>query len=188
MKFARKLGLITLLLGGMAYGEKRPIDVDKSTLTVRVLKSGLFSAFGHEHEIKAPIQEGSIDERNPSVEFTTDAANLRVMDKDVSEKDRAEIQETMLGPKVLDSGKFHEIHFVSTAIDRGGEGKWKVQGNLTIHGVTRPVQVMVEGQNGHYRGSAEIRQKDFGITPVVVAGGAVKVKDELRVEFEIWGK
>jgi hypothetical protein len=33
-----------------------------------------------------------------------------------------------------------------------------------------------------------LRQKDFGITPVSVAGGSVKVKDEVRIEFEIVGR
>ena len=43
-------------------------------------------------------------------------------------------------------------------------------------------------QGGHYRGSADLKQKDFGITPITVGGGAVKVKDELRVEFDIVGQ
>jgi hypothetical protein len=36
-----------------------------------------------------------------------------------------------------------------------------------------------------YRGSATLKQTDFGITPVTVAGGTVKVKDEVKIEFEI---
>jgi polyisoprenoid-binding protein YceI len=63
-----------------------------------------------------------------------------------------------------------------------------VHGELTLHGETRPVRVTVEGQNGRYHGSAELRQKDFGITPVTVAGGTVKVKNEVRVEFDVVGK
>jgi len=50
------------------------------------------------------------------------------------------------------------------------------------------VTVEGEGQKGHYRGWAQLRQKDFAMTPVTVAGGTVKVKDEVRVEFEIFGK
>ncbi len=166
----------------------KTIDTGNSVMTVRVFKAGLFSAFGHEHEISAPIQQGSFTEGNPSVELTVDARKLRVMDKDVSDKDRAEIQQTMLGPKVLDSEKYTEIRFHSTQVDRLGEGKWIVHGDLTVRGQTRPVKVEVEGQNGHYRGTAELKQKDFGITPVTVGGGVVKVKNEFRVEFEIVGK
>jgi len=161
------------------------IDPQKSSITVRVFKAGVFSAFGHEHEISAPIQQGSFTENPASVELIADTRGMRVMDKGISEKDRADIQQTMLGPKVLDSEKFPTIRFRSTRFEPLGEGKWIVLGDLTIHGETHPVKVHVEGENGHYRGTAELKQKDFGITPVTVGGGAVKVKNELHIEFEI---
>ncbi len=161
------------------------IDSQKSVMTVRVFKAGLLSAFGHEHEISAPIQRGTLNEADRSVELVVDARQMQVMDKDVSEKDRAEIQETMLGPKVLDSNQFPEIRFHSTTVERAGEGRWTVQGSLTLHGQTRPVKVEVQGQSGHYRGTAELKQKDFGIEPVGGGGGTVKTKNELRVEFEV---
>jgi polyisoprenoid-binding protein YceI len=166
----------------------REIDIQKSVMTVRVFKSGLFSAFGHEHDISAPIEHGAFSESQPSVELTVDARKMRVMDKDVSDKDRAEIQETMLGPKVLDTAQFPEIRFHSTAVERSGEGRWTVRGDLALHGQTRPVKFDVHAQNGRYQGSAELKQRDFGIAPISVGGGAVKVKDELRVEFEIVAK
>src|SRR5258705_6521041 len=77
-------------------GVSRTIDTEKSAVTVRVFKSGLFSGFAHDHEISAPIQEGSFDQANGSVQLKVDARKLRVVDKDVSDKDRAEIQQTML--------------------------------------------------------------------------------------------
>jgi len=120
--------------------------------------------------------------------FVVDARTLRVRDSDVSDKDRAEIQATMLGPKVLDSERFHEIRFHSTEVNRLGTDKWNLRGDLTLHGQTRPVEATVERHNNVYRGSTQLRQKDFGIKPVSVAGGSVKVKDEVRVEFEISGK
>jgi hypothetical protein len=46
----------------------------------------------------------------------------------------------------------------------------------------------VEGTNGKYRGSAKLRQTEFGITPVSIGGGSIKVKDDIRIEFEIVGK
>jgi len=169
-------------------GGPREIDIQKSAMTVRVFKSGLFSAFGHEHEISAPMERGSFNVSPPAAELTVDAGKLRVMDKDVSDKDRAEIQETMLGPKVLDAAQFPEIQFRSTAIEPVGEGRWRVAGDLTLHGKTRPVRLEVQTKNGHYQGAAQLKQRDFGIEPISVGGGAVKVKDELRVEFDIVAK
>jgi hypothetical protein len=42
--------------------------------------------------------------------------------------------------------------------------------------------------NGHYHGTAQLKQKDFGITPISLGGGTVKVKNELRVEFDVVGR
>src|SRR6266446_4904889 len=125
--------------------KEKEIDRQKSAITVRVFKSGLFSAFGHEHEISAPIQHGTLNEIDHSVELVVDARHMRVMDKDVSEKDRAEIQETMLGAKVLDAAQFPEIRFHAAAVERASEGGWTVRGDLTLHGQTRPVKVEVKG-------------------------------------------
>src|SRR5207237_9278201 len=164
------------------------LDPQKSSITVRVFKAGVFSDFGHEHEISAPMQQGSFTENPASVELIVDTRGMRVMDKGISEKDRADIQQTMLGPKVLDSEKFPEIRFRSTGIERLGEGRWIVLGELTIHGETHAVKVHVEGANGRYRGTAALTQKDFGITQVAVGGGAVQVTNELRIEFDIVSK
>jgi len=180
--------VVLLPLWAADASSQKAIDTERSVLTVHVYKAGLLSAFGHEHEIRAPIRKGTFYEDKNTVEFIVDAGTLRVLDSDVSDKDRAEIQSTMLGPKVLDITEFHEIRFHSTEVNRAGENRWIVHGDLTLHGKTRPVKVDVERLNGRYRGSARLRQTEFGITPVTVAGGSIKVKDEVRVEFEILAK
>src|SRR6266496_2016458 len=135
---------------------QKDIDVGKSVLTVRVYKTGLFSAFAHDHEVRAPIQKGTFDEQKRSVEFQVDSRELKVLDPGVSESDRSQVQHTMLGAKVLDSEQFKEIKFRSTSIEAGGgSGKWSVIGDLTVHGQTHPIKVDVEGAAGHYRGSAK---------------------------------
>jgi len=165
------------------------IDTEKSVITVRVFKAGFFSAFAHDHEISAPIEQGGFNEGNTSVEVKVDARKLRVVDKEISERDRAEIQQTMLGPKVLDSEKFPEICFrASGGADRPRLGRLTIEGELTLHGQTHPVRVEVIGMNGHYHGTAQLKQKDFGITPISLGGGTVKVKNELRVEFDVVGR
>ena len=182
------LCLLLVPLWVVDASSQKAIDTERSVLTVQVYKAGAFLAFGHEHSIRVPIKNGSFDEDKGSVEFVVDTRALRVVDSDVSDKDRAEIQSTMLGPKVLDSEQFREIRFHSTQVSRGSESRWTVGGDLTLHGQTHPVKVDVECQAGRYRGSARLRQSEFGITPVTVAGGTIKVKDEVRVEFEIVGR
>jgi polyisoprenoid-binding protein YceI len=164
---------------------QRAIDTRNSTLTVRVYKAGALSAFGHDHEIAAPIAEGAADTAAHEVRLRVRAGTLAVRDAKASEKDRDEIQKTMLGPAVLDAGRFPEIEFHSTALEPAGENAWRVSGDLTLHGETRPVTVDVRENGGHYSGAARFKQTDFGIKPVKIAGGAVRVKDEVRIEFDI---
>jgi hypothetical protein len=92
-----------------------PIDAEKS-VTVRVFKAGVFSAFGHEHEISAPIRQGLFTENPASVKLIVDTRKMRAMDKDVSEKDRAEIQQTMLGPKSLTARNSQKSVFCQRAL------------------------------------------------------------------------
>jgi len=63
---ARDFSVIGALGGRCACGGA--IDPQKSSITVRVFKAGIFSAFGHEHEISAPMQQGSFTENPGSVE------------------------------------------------------------------------------------------------------------------------
>jgi polyisoprenoid-binding protein YceI len=177
------------LCAGQSEGDApREMDTARSVITLSVYKTGLFSAFAHDHEIRTPIKIGRIDEDKNTVEFTVDARDMRVLDPKASESERSEIQTTMLGPKVLDSEKFPEIRFQSTAIGDAGDDKWNVRGDLTLHGETHSVNVNVVGSNGHYSGMTLVSQKEFGITPISLGGGSIKVKDEVRVEFEIFTK
>jgi hypothetical protein len=173
-------------VGVAAQSEVRSIDVRRSVLKIRVFKSGLFSAFAHNHEIEAPIAQGRVElSESPSVTLLVDARKLRVLDPGLSADKRVEVQKTMDGPQVLDSSRFPEISFRSTAIEKMGADHWTVRGNLTLHGQTRPVAVQVALRDGDYRGSATLKQRDFGIAPVSIAGGTVKVKDEVKIEFDI---
>lgn len=190
---ARVAAALIFVAGSLCAGQSdsdppRQIDTARSRITLNVYKTGLLSAFAHDHEIRATIKNGVIDEDKNTVEFTVDARSLRVLDPKASESERAEIQSTMLGPKVLDSEKFPEIHFRSTAIGDAGDDKWLVRGDLTLHGVTHFVNVNVVGSDGHYSGMTTMSQKEWSITPISLGGGSIKVKDEVRVEFEIFAK
>jgi polyisoprenoid-binding protein YceI len=183
--FGLALAFLIPFIASTATAQSRSIDTEKSVMTVRVYKSGVLSAFGHDHEIAAPIAAGTVDAAARHVELRTKAAALRVRDPKGSEKDHAEIQKTMLGPEVLDSERYPEIVFRSTSAESAGEGAWQVRGELTLHGTTKPVVVEVKDNGGHYVGTARLKQSDFGMEPVKIAGGTVKVKDEVRIEFDI---
>jgi polyisoprenoid-binding protein YceI len=164
--------------------QQHTIDTQKSTLTIHVGKTGAFSALGHEHEVRAPIQSGTADTgSHPAVEMHVDARALRVIDKDASEKERAEVQKTMLGPEVLDSEGHQEIVFKSTGAETAGQGRWTLHGNLMLRGQARPVTVQVMLKDGRYTGETTVKQTDFGIKPPGKAG--VRAKDEVKIEFDV---
>jgi len=115
--------------------QQHNIDTKNSTLTIYVGKTGAFSGLGHEHEVRAPIHSGTADTgSHPVVEIHVNARDLRVIDKDDSDKDRAEVQKTMLGPEVLDSERYQEIVFKSIVAEPAGQGQWTLRGNLTLRG------------------------------------------------------
>src|SRR5438132_12592088 len=115
MKCAMSWTTASVLLAwtGAASAQHHAIDTQRSVITVRVYRTGVFSAFGHDHQIAAPIAGGSVDAAAHRVELRVDSKALRVRDLDVSEKDRGEIQTTMLGPQVLDVEGYPQIVFRS---------------------------------------------------------------------------
>ena len=174
-----------LLLPQQPAEPRRAIDATRSTLKVHVYKTGFFSAFGHNHEIEAPIESGEVVESGKlSVTLRADARKLKVLDPEDA-KSRPQVQETMLRPQVLDSARFPEIRFESSKIEEKEKNDWIVNGDLTLHGQTHPISFEATLADKLYRGTATIKQTVFGMTPVTVAGGTVKVKDEVKVEFSI---
>lgn len=178
------LAAASLVCVAGASAQQHNVDTRKSTLTIHVGKTGVFSGLGHEHEVSAPIKSGTAETgAHPAVEIHVDARALRVTGKDEPEKDRAEVQKAMLGPEVLDSEQHQEIVYKSSSAESAGPGKWMLRGNLTLRGQTRPVTVTVTFKDGQYTGEATVKMTDFGITPPGKAG--IRAKDELKIEFEV---
>lgn len=180
---------ILLLLGSLApatTADQHPIDTSRSHVIVHVNRSGLFSIFAHNHQIDAPIASGKVElGEDASVELSIEAGSLRVLDPELSADTRGEIQQTMLGPKVLDAPRYPEIRFVSDRVTRAGTDEWRINGKLMLHGKTHPVVFEVTEKDGVYRGSVKLKQTDFGITPIRFAGGTVRVKDDVKIRFDI---
>jgi len=185
MKATIVFATATVLAAAVTSQQPQTIDTQHSVMRVHVSKAGALSAFGHNHVIAAPIAAGKVDPGGKKVELQVDARRMTVEDPKASDKDRAEIQKTMLGPEVLDAARDSRIVFRSTSVAAAGANAWRVSGNLTLHGETRPITVDVKERDDHYIGQSVIKQSDFGIKPVRAAGGAVRTKDEVRVEFDI---
>ena len=182
-----RMFLLVLAFSASLFAQQsKPIDAANSKLTVHASKSGVFSfAAGHDHTVAAPIASGSIDETKRTVEFTVNAKDLRVLDPGESDKNRAEIQTTMLSDKLLDVARFPTITFHSTKVEQRSPESLAITGDLSLHGQVRPITLDVKKSGNSYVGETKLKQTEFGMTPVTVAGGTVKVKDEVKISFSI---
>src|SRR5438552_4472991 len=169
------------------FPQAQPLDTARSSITIRVGRSGVFSFAGDNHLVRAPLASGSVNEAGKHIEFKVQSKSLRVEDPGTAADKKAQIQERMLGPDVLDSEHFPVIQFRSTSIS-GAPADLRVAGDLTLRGQTRPIEAKVQIAKGHWRGAASLKQSAFGIKPISIAGGTVRVKDELKLEFEIFAK
>jgi polyisoprenoid-binding protein YceI len=162
------------------------IDPSRSTIVIHVGKAGLLSAAAHNHLIDASIASGVLGETGtPHIEFTVNTAQLAVRpDPAVDAKTQATIQSDM-EDMTLETKKFPSISFRSTKVESAGDGRWTVTGDLTIHGITRSVTLAVNRAGDAYATHTVLKQTDFGIRPISLGGGTIRVKNEIEIDFRI---
>jgi polyisoprenoid-binding protein YceI len=176
------------------------IDPAASRMLVHVGKAGLFSFAGHEHQVVAPVSRGtaSIERAAPersTVGLTWQTAELRIDPRGEPAGDPPKVRAEMLGPRCLDAARYPTITFRSTAVAGNGGTRsaldLTVRGVLTLHGVSRPlalpVHVAFTNQTFTATGTASLRQSDFAIQPISVAG-VVKVQDQVRISWVLVGR
>ncbi|MBI3769729.1 MAG: YceI family protein [Deltaproteobacteria bacterium] len=123
------------------------------------------------------------------IEATIDAASI-----DTANQKR---DEHLRSPDFLDVAKFPTITFKSKKLENAGEAKWKVTGDLTLHGVTREVLLDVsdvappiKDPMGNMRAGAEARttinRQDFGVSfHKTLDGGGVIVGDAIAITIDV---
>ena len=173
------------------------LDPAASKFTVQAFAEGLLSMFGHDPMFGVKDFQGEasfVPEtfENASLKLTINANSLRVVN-DVKEKDRQDIERTMRD-EVLETGKFPEIVFQSNnvSLSRIGEGRYRARviGDLTLHGVTQSNislngEVTLNNDGLKTKGDFVIKQTDYKIKLVSVAGGTLKIKNEVKGRFDI---
>jgi polyisoprenoid-binding protein YceI len=185
---ALQIALVVCAAATAQASSGHPLTIDPlhSKMTVYVYKEGFFSFAGDDHVVDAPIASGSLDEAGNKVDVTIDATKMRVLDPKFAADKRAKVQANMTGPQVLDVARYPTIVFQSREAKFTGLGHAVINGTLTLHGQTHAIAVDVTKVDAtHYRGSAIVRQTAFGIAPIRIAGGLVRVKDDVKLTFEI---
>jgi len=172
------------------------VDPGRSRFTAKATASGMLSAFGHNPTvaIRGFTGEAWFRAQAPeqsSLRIEIDARTLAIAG-DVNEKDRQEMDRTMK-EDVLETDQYPEIRFEGsgTQATKIAEGMYRITlgGKLTLHGVEQdvevPCNVTVGDDSLRANGEFSIRQTDFRIKLVSVAGGTLKLKDELKFSFDI---
>jgi polyisoprenoid-binding protein YceI len=159
----------------------------------------VFGFAGHDHHVAARALSGAVEvdpsdwsRSTVSLEFRSGA--LRVLEADEPPADVPEVQRVMLSPRVLDAERFPTVAFRSTRVTvhsaDGGSGDLRIEGGLTLHGITQPVvvpvRVTMDPSGGlEAQGTCRVKQSAYGIEPPTAAGGTVRAKDEVIVRFQV---
>jgi|HubBroStandDraft_2_1064218.scaffolds.fasta_scaffold11940_7 polyisoprenoid-binding protein YceI len=173
------------------------IDAQGSTFVAQAFATGMLSAFGHDPRIAIRTFGGelSFNLTGSTVEgarlnIRIQADSLEVTD-DISAKDKQEIYRKMC-EEVLETDRFPEIVYECSRVSTSGSSDrcWvALNGDLTLHGVTRSVpvsaRVVINGSSVRATGDFSVRQSDYEIAAVSAAGGTIKLKDEVKLTFDI---
>jgi polyisoprenoid-binding protein YceI len=172
------------------------IDGRSSRFTVRAFATGLLAAMGHNPTIGIRDFSGEMTFSPEKLEagslkIIIKSSSLSVQD-DIGAKDLREM-EHLMNQEVLETAKFPEILYEASSISVTKMADMlysaALKGNLTLHGVSRsqPISVRVALLGSMLRASGDftLNQSDYAIKLVSVAGGALKLKDELKFSFEI---
>jgi polyisoprenoid-binding protein YceI len=172
------------------------IDASASKLTVRVFATGMLSSLGHNPIFAVRKFEGELElneQAGGSARLTLDSTSLELQG-DVSGRDRWDIVHIM-EDDVLEVAAYPTITYEASAgrttIKPAGTNQYEVglTGELTLHGTTRtqPIntRVLLHGDMLRASGEVPIQQPDYNLKPVKVPGSMMKVKDEVKLTFDI---
>jgi polyisoprenoid-binding protein YceI len=175
------------------------LEAGESKFIAHALRGGLFWFKGHEHLVaarqfagEAQISPGTIIPAALQLTVKTDSM---VETSDAFTEAQKQIINKELREIVLEPAKYPEIVFKSTEVTgkalSSSEYDLKIRGDLTLHGVTRriqiPAKVTVTGNNLRAVGEFSIDRGDFNVKATSAFHGLVRVRDKVKFTFDIVG-
>ena len=145
---------------------------------------------GHFKQYEGTIVYDTQDLSKSSVNVSIDTASI---DTGVDKRD-----EDLRSPNFFDAAKYPKITFVSTKVTAAGTGKAKIEGTLTIRGVSKPVTLDVDllgagpdawgGFRAGFEARTKINRQDYGVSwNKVVEGGGSVLSDEVEIILNVEG-
>lgn len=182
----KRLALATLLTVAFLpafAADKYAIDPTHTQVEFTYSHFGFSNITGRFDQVESEFYFDAADPTQSSVKVTIPMASLSTgVEK---------LDEHLLTADFFDAAQFPTATFTSTGVTAAGEGKLKVAGDLTIHGVTRPVVMdvtinkvgthpMTKANAAGFDASFDIKRSEFG-----VGGYAPAVSDEVRIEITV---
>ncbi len=171
------------------------IDPGPSRFTVQAFAAGLLSAFAHSPTFAVRDYGGEVRLGNTAesleLELTVNPDSLDLQDR-LSVTERREVEDRMHG-EVLETSVYRSIDYRGGVIraETIGQGRYRlaIGGELSLHGDTRPhrmdAELTVFSDGLRLEGESVIRMSEFHIRPVTALGGTIKLKDELKLSFDL---
>ena len=165
------------------------IDAKASRIEIHVYRTGALSGLGDNHQIRLTRFSGTASgaEGEPwQVQVVGEAVSLLVLDPNLSDSARREVQETMLGASQLDVSRYPRIEIKSRSV---APGSLLLDADLTLHGVTRAVEFRYAWSQSERRlsvqGKKQLYLRDFGIQPIRKFFGTLQVRNDFEVVYDL---
>jgi polyisoprenoid-binding protein YceI len=190
----------TVVPGGNAFDTQRfTLDASQSKFIAHAMAGGLLWFKGHDHLVAVREFTGeaqlTTDQINPaSLEIIAKTASM-VETSSVFTDQQKQIIDKELREIVLQPSQYPEIVFRSTQVSgkkvSADQYDLNITGNLTLHGVTRPVtiatKVSLAGSDLRAVGEFSIDRSDFKVKATSAVHGLVRVRDKIKFTFDIVG-
>lgn len=161
-------------------------------LYVKTYKDGVAKAMGHDLTLEVTAWQAEVvvdeDPGKASVSASASAKTFTVVEghggaKALRDKDKADIVKN-IDNKILKTDEHSDIVFKSTGVKATGD-HYDVTGDLTIMGKTSPATMVIDVNGSNAKGSVSVKQTDFGVKPFSAMMGALKIKDNVDINFEL---
>lgn len=175
------------------------LDAKASLFTVQAFAAGMIAVVAHSPKFAIRDFAGDVafapgSMQKASVHVTVQVGSLEIMDE-VNKSERREIDRVMFD-EVLEKAIYPTVKYNSSRVtaSKTGENVYRVNvvGDLTLHGVTRGVSLEAQVATGEEtlraQGSFALTQSDFGLKIASIAGGTLKLRDELKFSYFILGR
>jgi hypothetical protein len=170
------------------------IDPAQSLIAVTVRRAGMLARLGHDHVVASHAITGTVAPSRNVADFQFRLDQMKIDEADLRQiaglekqpsADAIEGTRHNMLTKVLDAERYP---LVKVHAERLAAGQ-PLRVTITLHGVTRTLDIPVSLReaNGsiNVKGTLQLKQTDFGLTPFSVMGGAMSVQDQMALRFDL---